>query len=59
MDLNDFSDDDLIKSLEAEIAKSIGELKCAQGDLNKINGRLKFALAALHIIKSKQEDKKD
>lgn len=58
MELEDYSNEDLIKSLEAEIAKSLGELRCAQGDLNKINGRLKFALAALHIIKGKQ-DKKD
>lgn len=55
MDLEDFSNEDLLKSLEAEIAKSLGELKCAQGDLNKISGRLKFALAALHTIKSKQD----
>lgn len=58
MDLEDHSKEDLIKSLEAEIAKSLGELKCAQGDLNKINSRLRFALAALHVIKDKQ-DKKD
>jgi hypothetical protein len=55
MDLEDHSEEDLIKSLEAEIAKSLGELKCAQGDLNKITGRLRFALAALHVIKDKQD----
>jgi len=55
MELEDYSDQDLIRSLEAEIAKSLGELRCAQGDINKINGRLKFALAALHTIKSRQD----
>jgi hypothetical protein len=55
MDLNDHSREDLLKSLEAEIAKSLGELKCAQGDLNKISSRLRFALAALHVIKDKQD----
>lgn len=55
MDLEDYSQEDLIKSLEAEIAKSLGELKCAQGDLAKINSRLRFALAALHVIKDKQD----
>ncbi len=55
MDLEKYSDEDLIKALEAEIAKSLGELKCAQGDINKITGRLKFALAAIHTIKDREE----
>ena len=55
MDLENYPKEDLLKSIEAEIAKSLGELKCAQGDLNKISGRLKFALAALHIIKDKKD----
>ena len=55
MDLEDYSKEDLLKSLEAEIAKSLGELKCAQGDLDKINGRLRFALAVIHILKGKKE----
>ena len=55
MDLKDYSDEDLLKSLEAEIAKSLGELKCAQGDMDKVNSRLRFALAVLHTIKDKKE----
>ncbi len=55
MDLEQYPKEDLLKSIEAEIAKSLGELKCAQGDLNKISGRLKFALAALHIVKDKKD----
>jgi hypothetical protein len=51
MQLEDHSEEDLLKSLEAEIAKSLSELKSAQGDLDKINGRLRFSLAVLHIIK--------
>jgi hypothetical protein len=58
MDLEQYPKEDLLKSIEAEIAKSLGELKCAQGDLNKISGRLRFALAALHVVKDNQ-DKKD
>lgn len=54
MDLKDYSDDDLIRSLEAEIAKSLSELKSAQSDLDKINGRLRFTLAVLHIIKNRK-----
>ena len=59
MDLEKYSQQDLIQSIEAEIAKSLGELRCAQGDINKINSRLKFALAALHTVKSKQQDQKE
>jgi hypothetical protein len=54
-ELEDYPNKDLLESLEAEIAKSLGELKCAQGDLDKINGRLRFALAVVHILKGKQE----
>jgi len=57
MDLRDYTDDELIKSLEAEIAKSFNELKCAQGDLDKINSRVRFALAALHTIKDRKEQR--
>jgi hypothetical protein len=57
MDLNEYSTEDLLKSLEAEIAKSMNELRCLQGDADKVGARLKFALAVLHIIK--QKDKKD
>lgn len=56
MDLRDFSNEDLIKSLEAELAKSTAELKSAQSDLDKISGRLRFALTVLHIIKERKED---
>jgi hypothetical protein len=54
MDLKEHSNEDLIRSLEAEIAKSVSELKCAQGDLDKINARLKFSLAVLHILKDRK-----
>ena len=55
MDLRDYSDADLIKSLEAEIAKSLAEIKTAQGDLDKINSRLRFALAVIHILKEHKD----
>jgi hypothetical protein len=55
MDLNDYSREDLLKSLEAEVAKSMGELRCLQGDAVKISSRLKFALAVLHILKDKKD----
>lgn len=55
VNLDDYKRDELLESLEAEVAKSLGELKCAQGDLDKINGRLRFALAVIHIIKGKKD----
>jgi hypothetical protein len=54
-DLEDLSRRDLLESLEAEVAKSLSELKCAQGDLDKINGRLRFSLAVIHILKDKKD----
>ena len=55
MDLERYTDNELLQSLEAEIAKSLNELRCLQGDADKVSGRLRFALAALHTIKDKKE----
>ena len=41
----------LLQSLEAEIAKSSNELKCAEADLAKAKGRIKFALGIIHHLK--------
>jgi hypothetical protein len=57
MDLDRYTDGELLQSLEAEIAKALNELRCLQGDADKINGRLRFALAALHTIKDKKEQR--
>ena len=53
-DLEALSQNDLLESLEAEVAKSLNELREAQNDLNKINGRLRFALAVVHILKGRK-----
>lgn len=55
MDLKDYNNDELLRSLEAEIAKSLGELRCLQGDADKINSRLRFALAVLHTVKERKD----
>jgi hypothetical protein len=57
MDLQDHKPDDLIQSMEAELAKALNELRCLQGDADKINGRIRFCLACLHIIKDKKDSK--
>lgn len=54
MDLNDYNDEDLLKSLEAETAKSLAEVRNAQGDLDKINSRLRFILSVIHILKERK-----
>jgi hypothetical protein len=56
-DLEDYSKEDLIESLEAEVAKSLNELAHARGDLDKVNGRLRFAIAVIHILKGQKEQR--
>lgn len=53
MDLKDYNNSDLLKSLEAECAKALHELKTAQGDVDKANSRLRFILAVIHILKER------
>ena len=55
MELKDHSDQDLLQSLEAECAKSLAELRSAQSDLDKINSRLRFILAVIHILKDRKD----
>jgi hypothetical protein len=56
MYLDKYSNDDLIKALEAETAKSMGEIKCALGDLDKALARMRFILATIHTLKERQKD---
>jgi hypothetical protein len=53
MDLEKYNDSDLLKSLLAESAKSMNELKQAQGDLDKINSRLRFILVILNTLQER------
>ena len=55
MDLNDHSTRDLLISLEAETAKSLAETRAAQADLEKVNSRLRFILAVIHILKERKD----
>jgi hypothetical protein len=57
MDLHKYSVEQLLASLEGEVAKSLGEVKCAQGDLEKANSRLRFILAVIHILKDKEKER--
>jgi hypothetical protein len=53
MDFNEVSVKDLLLSLEAELAKSLNEVRHAQDDLDKANSRFRFAVALLHNIKNR------
>jgi hypothetical protein len=54
MDFERFSESDLFQSLEAECAKSLGEIRCARGDLDKVESRLRFILSVIHSIKDRK-----
>ena len=58
MDLIDQkSNDELVKSLLAEVAKATNELRCAQADVTKAQSRLQFALVLLNKMIERQEIK--
>lgn len=50
--------DEILKSLEAEVAKSISELKCLRKDGEQIDARLRFVLSAIHYLKNQVDDYK-
>lgn len=50
------SEEDILKSLEAEVAKSISELKCLKRDAEQIDARLRFVLSAIHYLKNQVDD---
>ena len=47
------SNEDLYKSMEAEAAKAIAEIKCARKDLEQADARLRFLLSVIHHMKDK------
>ena len=53
MDFNTISKRDLLDSLIAETAKGLNEIRHAQDDLDKAENRLKFVLAVLHNLKTR------
>jgi hypothetical protein len=44
--------DEILRSLEAEAAKSLSELKCLRKDAEQIDARLRFILSAVHYMKN-------
>jgi hypothetical protein len=54
--LDNKSDKELLDSLLAEIAKANNELKCARGDIEKAQGRVKFATLLANTLIERQGD---
>jgi len=46
---------EILKSLEAEVAKAQNEMKCASGDLYKAQGRLQFCLSAIKHLNENRD----
>ena len=55
MNFNNHTVDELIRSVEAELAKATSEARHAQEDLEKATNRLKFALAVVHNIRNRSK----
>ena len=56
MDLLDHkTEQEILKSLLAELAKSKAELQCARNDLDKINGRLSFNIVLVNRLIARKE----
>ena len=51
------TEDEIYRSILAEAAKAVNELKCARGDLNQADVRLKFILAAINHLQQRYEGK--
>lgn len=50
------SDKELIESLIAEVAKASNEIKCAKGDIEKAQSRIRFMTLVLHTLIDRQGD---
>lgn len=48
--LNNKTDQELIQSMIAEIAKASNEVKCAKGDIEKAQNRLKFCILVANEV---------
>jgi hypothetical protein len=50
------TDEELLKSLLAELAKSRNELQCAKGDIDKIASRIGFLIAVTNTLINRSKD---
>ena len=54
--LENKTNQELHESLLAEVAKASNEIKCAQRDINKAQGRIQFALLAVNELINRKGD---
>jgi hypothetical protein len=54
--LDNKTDKELLQSLIAESAKVTNELKCAKGDLEKAQSRIRFLMVVAHTLINRQGD---
>jgi len=54
--LDSKTDKELLESLVAEVAKATNEIKCARGDIDKAQSRIKFLLVIAHTMLNRQGD---
>ena len=59
MIFDDKPTEEVLRSLEGEIAKALAEIRCGKNDLQQAESRLKFALATVHYLKDRANDLKD
>ena len=50
MDFKDLNNTQVVQTLLAETAKALNEVRHAQDDLEKVESRMKFNLAILHNL---------
>ena len=54
---NKLTTQEILLTLEQELAKAQNELKCAQADVQKAQNRLAFCFTALHDLKARESAK--
>lgn len=54
--LDNKTDKELLESLISEIAKCTNEIRCAKGDIDKAQSRIKFLLVLAHTMLNRQGD---
>jgi hypothetical protein len=54
--LDSKTEEQLLKTLLEEIAKSRNEIRCAKNDIDKANSRLAFALVLINNLINRKED---
>lgn len=56
MIFDDKPTEEVLRSLEGEVAKTLSELRCAKTDLAQAESRMKFCLATIHYLKDRNND---